>query len=78
MKLPGGRHEGKPAPECDEEEKMATASSLEEGPGGHLKNKHMGQIPQDRENGQNVAFFHNFWSSAVTKRFDRFNFSQLF
>ena len=57
MKLPGGRHEGKPAPECDEEEKMATASSLEEGPGGHLKNKHMGQIPQDRENGQNVEFF---------------------
>ena len=56
MELPGGRDEGKPAPECDEEEKMATASSLEEGPGGHLKNKHMGQIPQDRENGQNVAF----------------------
>ena len=27
----------------------------------------MGQFPQDKENGQNVAFFHNFWSSAVTK-----------
>ena len=34
----------------------------------------MGQFPQDGENGQNVAFF----SSAVTKRFDFFNFSQLF
>ena len=31
---------------------------------------HMGQIPQDGENGQNVAFFHFFWSSAVTKRFE--------
>ena len=29
---------------------------------------HMGQIPQDGENGQNVAFFLFFWSSAVTKR----------
>ena len=35
---------------------------------------HMGQIPQDGENGQNVAFFHFFWSSAVTKRFDFLNF----
>ena len=39
---------------------------------------HMGQFPQDRENGQNVAFFYFLWSSAVTKRFDFFNFSQLF
>ena len=39
---------------------------------------HMGQFPQDGENGQNVAFFIFFWSSAVTKRFDFFNFSQLF
>ena len=31
--------------------------------------QHMGQFPQDGENGQNVAFF---WSSAVTKRFDFF------
>ena len=60
MKLAGGHHEGEPAPECDEEEKMATASSLEEEPGEHLNNKHMGQIPQDRENGQNVAFFYFF------------------
>ena len=29
----------------------------------------MGQFPQDGENGQNVAFFYFFWSSAVTKRF---------
>ena len=36
---------------------------------------HMGQFLQDRENGQNVAFF---WSSAVTKRFDFLSFSQLF
>ena len=36
---------------------------------------HMAQLPQDGENGQNVAFF---CSSAVTKRFDFFNFSQLF
>ena len=57
MKLTGGQHEGELAPECDEEEKMASASSLEEEPGGHLKNKHMGQIPQDRDDGQNVAFF---------------------
>ena len=28
---------------------------------------YMDQFPQDGENGQNVAFFHNFWSSAVTK-----------
>ena len=35
----------------------------------------MGQFPQDGENGPNVAFF---WSSAVTERFDFFNFSQLF
>ena len=39
---------------------------------------YMSQFPQDGEDGQNVAFFHNFWSSAVSKRFDRFNFSQLF
>ena len=39
---------------------------------------HMGQSLQDGENGQNVAFFNLFWSSAVTKRFDFFNFSQLF
>ena len=38
----------------------------------------MGQFLQDGENGQNVAFFHLFWSSAVTKRFDFFNFFQLF
>ena len=38
----------------------------------------MGQFPQDRENGQNVAFFLFFWSSSVTKRFDFFNSSQLF
>ena len=30
------------------------------------------------ENGQIMAFFHNFWSSAVMKRFDFFNFCQLF
>ena len=35
----------------------------------------MGQFLQDEENGQNVAFF---WSSAVTKQFDFFNFPQLF
>ena len=35
----------------------------------------MGQFPQDGGNGQNVAFF---WFSAVIKRFDFFNFSQLF
>ena len=34
-----------------------------------------GSISRGRENGQNVAFFHLFWSSAVTKRFD---FFQLF
>ena len=39
---------------------------------------HMGQFSQDGENGQNVAFFLFFWSSTVTKRFDFFNFSQLF
>ena len=38
----------------------------------------MGQFRQDGENGQNVALFYFFWSSAVTKRFDFFNFSQLF
>ena len=38
----------------------------------------MGQFLQDRENGQNVAFLFIFWSSAVTKRFDFFDFSQLF
>ena len=35
----------------------------------------MRQIPQDGENGQNVAFLFIFWSSTVTKRFD---FFQLF
>ena len=39
---------------------------------------HMGQIPQDGENGQNVAFFLFFWSSAVSKRLFFFNFCQLF
>ena len=39
---------------------------------------HMGQFPQDGENGQNVALFNLFCSSAVAKRFDFFNFSQLF
>ena len=39
---------------------------------------HMGQFPQDGENGQNLAFIYLFWSSAVTKRFDFFNFSQLY
>ena len=34
----------------------------------------MDQFPQDGGNGQNVAFFS---SSAVTKWFDFFNFSQL-
>ena len=34
---------------------------------------HMGQFPQDGENGQNVAFFY-FFSSAVTKRFDFLTF----
>ena len=38
---------------------------------------YMGQFPQDGENGQIVAFFYFFWSSAVTKRFDFFDFSQL-
>ena len=64
MKLAGGHHEGEPAPECDEEEKMATASSLEEEPGGHLNNKHMSQIPQEGENGRNVAFF-NFFDAPL-------------
>ena len=40
----------------------------------HLHCAHMGQFLQDRENGQNVAFF-IFFSSAVTKKFDFFNFS---
>ena len=39
---------------------------------------HMGQFPQDGENGQNVAFSYFFWRCGVTKRFDFFNFSQLF
>ena len=34
---------------------------------------HMGQFLQDRENGQNVAFFGN---SALTKRFEFFNLFQ--
>ena len=38
---------------------------------------HMGQIPQVGENGQNVALFLFFWSFAVTKQFDFFNFSQV-
>ena len=38
----------------------------------------MGQFPQDGRNGQNVAFFLFSCSSAVTKRFDFFTFSQLF
>ena len=33
---------------------------------------HIGQFPQDGENGQNVAFCSFFWSSTVTKRFDFF------
>ena len=37
----------------------------------------MGQFPQDKENGQNVAFFHNFWSSAVTKPDEMAPFFQL-
>ena len=41
-------------------------------------NAHMGQFPQDGKNDQNVAFFFFFWSFVVTKRFDFFNFSQLF
>ena len=36
----------------------------------------MGHFPQDGESGQNVDFF-IFWSSAVTKWFDFFNFSRL-
>ena len=36
---------------------------------------HMGQFPQDGENGQNMAFFKKKLSSAVTKQFDNFNFS---
>ena len=36
---------------------------------------HMGQFPQDGENGQNVTFLHYFCCSAVIKRFD---FCQLF
>ena len=39
---------------------------------------HMGQFPKDGEKGQNVALFFIFWSSASTKLFDFFNFSQLF
>ena len=31
---------------------------------------YMSQIPQERDNGQNVSFF---WSSSVTNRFDLFN-----
>ena len=38
---------------------------------------HIGQIPQDGENEQNVAFFF-FWSSTLTKRFDFFKFSRDF
>ena len=38
----------------------------------------MSQFSEDGENGQNLAFFYFFWSSAVTKRFEFFNFSQLF
>ena len=38
----------------------------------------MAQFLQDGENGQNVALFLFFWSSAVTKRFDFLDFSQLF
>ena len=50
-------------------------------PGDHLglfPHSYMRQIPQDGENGQNVAFLFIFWSSTVTKRFDFFNFSRLF
>ena len=36
---------------------------------------YMDQFLQDGENGQNVAFFLSFLTSAVTKRFDFFNFS---
>ena len=36
-----------------------------------------GSISPGRENGKNVTFLLFFWSSAVTKRFDVFNFSQL-
>ena len=39
---------------------------------------HMGQIPQDGENGKMWHFFLFFWSSAVTTRFDFFYFSQLY
>ena len=39
----------------------------------HLHCAHMGQFLQDRENGQNVAFF---WNSALTKQFEFFNLSQ--
>ena len=38
----------------------------------------MGQFSQDGENGKNVAFFLFIQSSAVTRRVDFFNFSELF
>ena len=36
----------------------------------HWVKGHMGQFPQDEENGQNVSFFKKKLSSVVTKRFD--------
>ena len=38
---------------------------------------HTGQISQDGDKSQNVAFFHFSWSCTVTKYFDFFKFSQL-
>ena len=52
-------------------------SAMEEARSGNCI-LHMGQFPQDGENGPNVAFVKKNWSSAVTKRFDFFNISQLF
>ena len=45
---------------------------------GSLIYTHIGQFPQDGENGQSVTTLKKNWNSAVTKRFDFFNFSQLF
>ena len=44
----------------------------------HAEKPHMGQFLQDGKNEQTLSKKKFFWSSTVTKRFDRFNFSQLF
>ena len=44
----------------------------------HAEKPHMGQFLHDGKNEQTLSKKNIFWSSTVTKRFDRFNFSQLF